>query len=347
LDDLIYEKKQEFVMHNSSNLSLTKEKKDLMNIYANILKFIKLQGLLIAFGLFLIFVAFNSKVFLSSENILTVLRQVSITGIMALGVTCVVICGRLDLSVGSLLSLLTIMVVDLTNTVGPGKAVVITIITGVLIGCINGGLVGFLGLNALIVTLAMLSIIQGLALVYSGGNNVNVLDWDTWFAFFGREYILGVPVPVWLFLGGACIFWFILERTTFGRKIFAIGDNEIASKFSGVNQRLIIFSAFVISGLTTAIAAIVMGSRVMGAQSTLGQGYELTVLAGVILGGTSLTGGKGGVFRTVAGITMLGFIQNALLLLGYPYYAQWLVTWVIIILVVWLDLAGKRGRVFA
>jgi ribose transport system permease protein len=334
-------------MHNSINLSLTREKKDLMNIYANILKFIKLQGLLIAFSIFLIFVAFNSKVFLSSENILTVLRQVSITGIMALGVTCVVICGRLDLSVGSLLSLLTIMVVDLTNKVGPGMALVITIITGVLIGCINGGLVGFLGLNALIVTLAMLSIIQGFALVYSGGNNVNVLDWDTWFAFFGREYILGVPVPVWLFLGGAGVFWFILERTTFGRKIFAIGDNEMASKFSGINQRLIIFSSFVISGLTTAIAAIVMGSRVMGAQSTLGQGYELTVLAGVILGGTSLTGGKGGIFRTVAGITMLGFIQNALLLLGYPYYAQWLVTWVIIILVVWLDLAGKRGRVFA
>jgi len=318
-----------------------------MNKYTKMLKVLQHQGLLIAFGIFLTFVALNSDVFMTTENILAVLRQVSITGTMALGVTFVVICGRLDLSVGSLLSLLTIIVVDLNNKVGPGLALGITIFTGLLIGCVNGGLVGFLGLNALIVTLAMLSIIQGLALVYSGGNNVNVLDADgTWFAFFGREYILGVPVPALIFLGGAVVFWFFLEHTTFGRRIFAIGDNEVASKFSGVNQRLIVFLAFVISGLTTAMAAIIMGSRVMGAQNTIGQGYELTVLSGIILGGTSLTGGKGGIFRTVVGITMLGFIQNALLLLGYPYYAQWLVTWVIIILVVWLDLAGKRGRLF-
>lgn len=319
-----------------------------MNKYSKAIKIIQNQGLLIAFGLFLVFVAMNSEVFLTAENILAVLRQVSIIGTMALGVTFVVICGRFDLCVGSLLSLLTIMVVDLVNKVGPGLALLITIGTGLFIGCINGGLVGFLGLNALIVTLAMLSVLQGVTLVYSGGNNVNILDSDgTWFAFFGRDYILSIPVPVWIFLGSAAVLWFIIERTTFGRKVFAIGDNETASKFSGVNEKLIVFITFLISGLTTAIAAIIMGSRVMGAQNTIGQGYELTVLAGVILGGTSLTGGEGGIFRTVVGVTMLGFIQNALLLLGYPYYAQWLVTWAVIILVVWMDLAAKRGRVFA
>jgi ribose transport system permease protein len=325
-----------------------RRKEDSMIHYSKLLNIFKQQGLLIAFGLLLILVAFRSDVFMTSENILAVLRQVSITGTMALGVTFVVICGRLDLSVGSLLSLLTIMVVDLNNKVGPGWALVLTIGAGLLIGCVNGGLVGFFGLNALIVTLAMLSVLQGLTLVYSGGNNVNILDADgTWFAFFGRDYMLNVPVPVWIFLGSAALFWFVLERTTFGRKIFAIGDNEIASKFCGVNERLIVFMTFIISGLTTAIAAIIMGSRVMGAQNTIGQGYELTVLAGIILGGTSLTGGQGGILRTVIGITMLGFIQNALLLLGYPYYAQWLVTWAVVISVVWLDLAAKRGRVFA
>lgn len=319
-----------------------------MKIYTKVFRIIQHQGLLIAFGLFLFLVQMNSEVFMTTENLLAVFRQVSITGTIALGVTFVVICGRFDLSVGSLLSLLTIMVVDLHNKVGPGMALVITIFAGILIGGVNGALVGYLGLNALIVTLAMLSVIQGLTLVYSGGMNVNILDADsTWFAFFGREYFLGVPVPVWMFLGSAVVFWFLIERTTFGRKIFAIGDNEVASKFCGVNERLIVFLAFVISGITTAMAAIIMGSRVMGAQNTIGQGYELTVLAGIILGGTSLTGGKGGIWRTVVGITMFGFIQNALLLLGYPYYTQWLVTWGIIILVVWIDLAGKRGRLFA
>ena len=99
--------------------------------------------------------------------------------------------------------------------------------------------------------------------------------------------------------------------------------------------------------VTTGVAAVIMGSRVMGAQNTIGQGYELTVLAGVILGGTSLLGGSGSIWRTVVGISMLGFIQNGLLLLGFPYYVQWLVTWAVIIIAVWIDLAAKRGRILA
>jgi len=109
----------------------------------------------------------------------------------------------------------------------------------------------------------------------------------------------------------------------------------------------VVLAAYVLSGLATAVAAIIMGSRVMGAQNTIGQGYELTVLAGIILGGTSLLGGSGSIWRTVIGIAMLGFIQNGLLLLGFPYYVQWLVTWAVIIAAVWIDLAAKRGRVLA
>lgn len=306
------------------------------------------HGLLLAFGVFLVGVAVNAEAFLTPGNILDVLRQVSITGAMAVGVTFVVLTGRLDLSVGSALTLLTVIVVDQHNVSGPFPAIVMTLGAGVLIGAFNGLLVGFVGLNALIVTLAMLSFLQGLVLFYSGGSNVNIPNaQDTWFAVFGRGSFLGIPVPVIIFLVAALVAGLVLQRTTFGRRVYAVGGNETASVFSGIDARWTVFWTYVISGLTTALAAVIMGSRVMGAQNTIGQGYELTVLAGVILGGTSLMGGSGSIFRTVIGISMLGFIQNGLLLLGFAYYVQWLVTWAVIILAVWIDLGAKRGRIFA
>src|SRR6056297_1725364 len=306
------------------------------------------HGLILAFGLFLAGVAVTADGFLTPGNILDVLRQVSITGMIALGVTFVVITGRLDLSVGSLLTLLTVIVVDQHNIAGPFPAIVMTLLAGLAVGAFNGVLVGFVGLNALIVTLAMLSFLQGLVLLYSGGSNVNVANaQETWFAVFGRGDFLGLPVPVILFLVGAVIAGVVLQFTTFGRRVYGVGGNETASVFSGIDARWTVFWTYVVSGFTTGVAAVIMGSRVMGAQNTIGQGYELTVLAGVILGGTSLMGGSGSVWRTVLGISMLGFIQNGLLLMGFAYYVQWLVTWVIIIVAVWIDLAAKRGRVIA
>ncbi|WP_377513048.1 ABC transporter permease [Octadecabacter sp. R77987] len=306
------------------------------------------HGLVLAFLVFLGAVALNAEAFLTLGNILDVLRQVSITGMMALGVTFVVLTGRLDLSVGSLLTLLTVIVVDQHNTAGPFAAIMMTLLAGLAIGAFNGLLVGFVGLNALIVTLAMLSFLQGLVLFYSGGSNVNVQNaQETWFGVFGRGDLMGLPVPVILFLLGAIVAGLVLQFTTFGRRIYGVGGNETASIFSGVDARWTVFWAYVVSGLTTGVAAVIMGSRVMGAQNTIGQGYELTVLAGVILGGTSLLGGSGSIWRTVIGISMLGFIQNGLLLLGFAYYVQWLVTWAVIIVAVWIDLAAKRGRIIA
>lgn len=306
------------------------------------------HGLVLAFLVFLVGVALNTDAFLTPGNILDVLRQVSITGMMALGVTFVVLTGRLDLSVGSMLTLLTVIVVDQHNISGPFPAIVMTLIAGLVIGAFNGLLIGFVRLNALIVTLAMLSFLQGLVLFYSGGSNVNVQNaQSTWFAVFGRGNFLGIPVPVILFLLGAVVAGLVLQFTTFGRRVYGVGGNETASIFSGIDARWTVFWTYVISGFTTAIAAVIMGSRVMGAQNTIGQGYELTVLAGVILGGTSMLGGSGSIWRTVIGISMLGFIQNGLLLLGFPYYVQWLVTWAVIIIAVWIDLGAKRGRIFA
>ncbi len=258
------------------------------------------------------------------------------------------ISGRFDLSVGSLLTLLTVIVVDQHNSLGPASALLLVIAAGVAVGAFNGVLVAVLGLNALIVTLAMLSLLQGLTLLYSGGANVNISNpQETWFALFGRGTVAGIPVPVLLFFIASSLASFLLRRTIFGRTVYSVGGNEVASRFSGINPVKTVFLAYVLSGFATACAAIVMGSRVMGAQNTIGQGYELTVLAGIILGGTSLLGGSGSIWRTVIGISMLGFIQNGLLLLGFPYYVQWLVTWFVIIAAVWIDLGAKRGRILA
>jgi len=314
---------------------------------ARVKEFLGQQGILVAFAVFLAVFAVVSDRFMTADNLMTVIRQVSIIGTIALGVTIVVIGGNLDLSVGSMLSFATVLVVDLHDKIGPGGAILTMFAFTLLLGAANGVLVGYLRLNSLIVTLGMLSAIQGLTLIYSNGQNVDIVNQEgTWFAFFGRGYLFGIAVPVLIFIGLAIILELVMRRTRYGRSIFAIGGNPRAALYSGLRRSRLVFSTYVLSAFTTGCAALILGSRVMGSQNNVGQGYELLVLSGVILGGTSLLGGSGSIVKTVIGVLILGFIQNGLLLMGYPYYAQWLVTWVVIILAVWLDVASKRGRLF-
>lgn len=285
---------------------------------------------------------------LSFDNITQVLRQFSIQAIMALGVTFVMVAGRLDLSVGSLLSLCSVSAIGLHEAFGPLPAIMGTLLIGIAVGCFNGFLVAVLRLNSLIATLGVLAALQGVSLLVTGGKNLTVASPDaTWFSAIGRGHLFGIPLPIVILIVLAAMLAFVLTRTTFGRMVFAVGGNETASIYSSLPTGRIIFSTYVLSGLTTAIAAIVLASRVMSARNDSGAGYELLVVAGIILGGTSLVGGSGGIGRSVLGIIILGFIQNATLLLGYPYYFQWLVTWLVIIAAVWFDLAAKRGKLFA
>jgi ribose transport system permease protein len=297
------------------------------------------------FGLALIGILFLAPTMLSPDNIKLVLRQGSIPALMAIGVTFVVISGRLDLSVGSLLSLCAILIVDLHDKVGPIIAIGAGLGTGLLVGCVNGFLVAVLRLNPLIATLGMLSLLQGISLIYSDGRNALIMDPEnTWFSFIGRSYTAGIPVPIIILIFATIIFSILLRYTTFGRKVYAIGGNEAASRYSGINAKRIVFSCYVISGLMTAVAAVVFSSRVMGAQNNSGSGLELYVLSGVILGGASLFGGSGTVLLSVVGVMILEFIQNGLLIVGLPYYTQWILTWIVIIAIVWSDLASKSYR---
>jgi ribose/xylose/arabinose/galactoside ABC-type transport system permease subunit len=306
------------------------------------------QGILIAFVAFLIAFTIANPRFLTPDNILSVMRSSAILGVMALGVTFVVISGNLDLSVGSMMSFSTIVVLDLHDKIGPALAVPLMFAMTLALGALIGFLVGYLKLNSLIVTLGMLSTIHGLTLTYSGGKNIDIADKEgTWFVVFGQGTALGIPVPILIFLALAALLGLILAKTAFGRKVYAVGGNGTAATFSGIRRARTVFMCYIMSSACVATAGLIQASRSRGSQNTVGQGLELQVLAAVILGGASLMGGSGTVFKTVIGVLILGFIQNGLLLMGLQFYVQFVVTWVIIILAVWLDIAAKRGKLWS
>ena len=310
--------------------------------------FLARQGILIAFILFMIgFTVANAR-FLDPDNIMGVVRSSAILGVMALGVTFVVISGNLDLSVGSMMSFSTIVVLDLHDTIGPALAIPVMFAMTLCLGALIGFLVGYLRLNSLIVTLGMLSAIHGLTLTYSGGKNMDIADKaGTWFSVFGQGSVAGVPVPIILFLLLAAVLGTVLARTPFGRKVYAVGGNGVAATFSGIRRPRVVFTCYLLSSFCVATAGLMQASRSLGSQNTVGQGLELEVLAAVILGGASLLGGSGTIVKTVIGVLILGFIQNGLLLMGLQFYAQYVVTWIIIILAVWLDIAAKRGKLWS
>ena len=311
-------------------------------------KFLARNGILVAFVVFMVgFTIANSR-FLDPDNVMGVIRSSAILGVMALGVTFVVISGNLDLSVGSMMSFSTIVVLDLHDKIGPTLAIPAMFAMTLLLGAFIGFLVGYLKLNSLIVTLGMLSAIHGLTLTYSGGKNMDIADKEgTWFAVFGQGDALGIPVPILIFVGLAAVLGIVLSKTPFGRKVYAVGGNGTAATFSGIRRARVVFSCYLMSAFCVATAGLIQASRSLGSQNTVGQGLELEVLAAIILGGASLLGGSGTIFKTVIGVLILGFIQNGLLLMGLQFYAQYVVTWVIIILAVWLDIAAKRGRLLS
>ena len=308
------------------------------------------QGILVAFVVFMVgFTLWNPR-FIELDNVFGVIRFSAILGVMALGVTFVVIGGNLDLSVGSMLSFSAIVVLDLheSESFGPALAIPAMYAMTLALGAINGFLIGYLRLNSLIVTLGMLSAIHGLTLTYSGGQNMDIANQsETWFGVIGRGTALGIPIPVLIFAGLAALLGIILAKTPFGRKVYAVGGNGTAATFSGIPRARIVFMTYIISAFCVATAGLIQASRTMGAQNTVGQGMELEVLAAVILGGASLLGGSGTIFKTVIGVLILGFIQNGLLLAGLEFYVQFVVTWIIIILAVWLDIATKRKKLWS
>ena len=285
--------------------------------------------------------AFASDNFFTVSNILNVLRQVSVVGILAVGMTFVILTGGIDLSVEAVMALVGTISAGLMVNVGlPWPlALFAGIGLGVLFGLFNGALVAWGKMPEIIVTLATMGIARGIGLIYSGGYPISGLP--SWISWFGVSRIGNIPVPVILMLIVYAAAWLLLQRTAFGRHVYAIGGNETAARLSGVKTARVKFAVYAISGLTAGLAALILTGRLMSGQPNAGVGFELDAIAAVVLGGASIAGGRGLVIGTLIGAVLLGILNNGLNLMGINPYLQDIIKGLIILLAIYI---GREWR---
>ncbi len=294
-------------------------------------------GLLIAFAVLCVVLSMRSPAFLTVQNGINVLRQISINAILAIGVTYVILTGGIDLSLGSVLALTGVLAATFAH---PGTyplvvPLAIGILGGVLIGILNGIVITRFRVAPFIVTLGMMTIARGGALIASKGRPVSNLS-DA-FNFIGNGNLLGVPIPVLLLAGVFGISYFVLRRTTFGRYVYAVGGNEEAARASGIGTQRVKIAAYAICSGLAGLAGIIQASRITTGQPNAGISYELDAIAAVVIGGTSLSGGVGTITGTLLGALLIGTLNNGLDLLNVSSYYQQVVKGLIIIGAVILD----------
>ncbi|MFP3557569.1 ABC transporter permease [Paraburkholderia sp. SIMBA_049] len=290
-----------------------------------------------------IVLSFANQYFLTLGNIADILRQTSINGILAVGMTYVVLTAGIDLSVGSTLALAGIISASLVTGAHPHGAafgLVAGLAVGAAIGAINGLLVARLSIPPFVATLGMLSAARGLTYIYNDG--MPVTDLPDGYLTIGTGAIAGIPVPIIFFALVVVLFWFVLRYTTYGRYVYAVGGNVKSAKTSGISTGKIIFSVYVIGGLLAGLAGIILAARTTSALPQAGMSYELDAIAAVVIGGTSLSGGTGSLGGTVVGALLIGVINNGLNLLGVSSYYQQVVKGVIIVGAVLLDASRKK-----
>jgi ribose/xylose/arabinose/galactoside ABC-type transport system permease subunit len=303
-------------------------------------------GILIAFLVVLaILMALSPKAFAKPANLINILKQASINGILATGMMFVIISGGIDLSVGSIVALSGVIAASFAH---PGEyplifPITLSILAGLTAGFFNGIAVAFGNIPPFIVTLGSMTIIRGLALIYSKGQPIFGVTKE--FENIAGGFVMEkIPHLVIYFLGITIISAFILTKTVFGRRVYAVGGNEVAAKVSGVGVPRIKISVYSISGFLAGIAGLLLASRIVSGNPTAGNSYELDAIAAVIIGGVSMTGGSGKWFGTVIGALFIAVISNGLDILNVSSYFQLLIKGAIIIFAVLLDIKGKsRG----
>ncbi|MDR5762845.1 ABC transporter permease [Caballeronia sp. LZ035] len=291
--------------------------------------------------------SFVSSDFLSVPNLANISRQVAGVGIMSVGMLLVVLTGGIDLSVGSVAALGSVLCALLIPEHGLWFALLATLLTGALCGFVSGALVAWFRLTPFVVTLAMMTVARGIALIVSNGSPILVDDPGQALLDFGRHSYLGIPGPtlvmLLVFIGGGIA----LNRLRAGRVVRAIGSNEEAVRLSGVPVARHVLGTYVASGVLAAMAGIISTSRAGVGAPTVGVGDELTVIAAVVIGGASLAGGKGGALNTLMGVLILGVIGNIMNLASVPGYHQQVVMGVIIVAAVLSQRGGGFWRRFS
>ena len=289
-----------------------------------------------------VFTIANSR-FLSLANFMNIFQQVAVVAIAAFGMTWVILLGEIDLSVGSIIAVAG-MVGAQSLALGTGfpAALLITIIAGAILGAVNGLLTARLLLPSFIVTLATMSIYRGLVSLPTGGAPLMISD-PNWQAI-GASHFLGVPLIIWILLALFLANHIALSMTVFGRETYLTGGNREAALYSGIRVNRIKIIIFTLSGVMSAIAGILLSSRLYSAQTNAGLSYELDAIAAAVLGGTSLSGGVGTMPGTLIGALIIGVLNNGMNMLSVPYFYQLIVKGVVIIIAVWLDVRAKRRK---
>ncbi len=328
----------------------------------NLLHFLSRFGALIfLIVLVIVFSLLNPDSFPTPINLFNIVRQASITGLIAIGMTFVILTGGIDLSVGSLLALAGIVAAwaykgggllvgaGKTSGIGVGGAILIACGVGLFFGLLQGLAITKLKVPPFIVTLGGLSIFRGMTLIVGGGGPISAFD--PTFNWWGQGKIpiipdppIAIPIPVILFLLTAIAAYITLRYTQYGRYIYAVGGNPEAARLSGLNTTLLITSVYMIVGFTSGLGGFVQAARVNSAEAVAGTGYELTVIAAVVIGGTSLFGGEGGVFGTVIGALLISVLTAGLTQMNVNTYIQSIIIGLIIILAVFFDRIVKARR---
>ena len=292
---------------------------------------------------FLIF-SLASKSFLTLGNILSVGRQMSFTGIAAIGMTLVMLTGGIDISVGSMLAMAGVLCAKLSADVGLPLwiAVVITLLIGALFGLINGAAVTRLHIPALIATLATQTILKGIAYLLT--NAVPVKNLSATYKFLGQGYIFGViPVPLIITVALYVLAWWYLDKTYLGRRVYLSGGNEEAARLSGINTKWTITGAYVFSGVFAAIAGVLMAARLGSGQPSVGSGFEMDVITATVLGGISVNGGKGKVVNVFVGACIMGVLANGMTMLNINQYLQWIINGLVLLFAVTMSNLRKSS----
>jgi ribose transport system permease protein len=271
--------------------------------------FIQRQGALVTLVLVCIFAAYRYDRFLTEFNISNVLRQNSMLGLVALGMTFVILTGGIDLSVGSLVAVSGVIAALLANR-GTVFAVAAAIAFTAALGLVNGLVIAKARIQPFIATLAMMIAARGLALVYTGEQSVKAETATASFSWLGRGAIGFIPVAVLILIIAYIIASQVLSRTPFGRHVYAVGDNEEAARLMGLNVKRVTIGVYTLSGALSGLAGVILASRLGTGQPVAGTGWELDAIAAVVVGGTLLTGGQGGVGSTLVGVLLLGVIFN-------------------------------------
>lgn len=299
----------------------------------------ELAGLLLVLVGLLVLFSLASPFFLSANNILNILTAIAVTGILAVPGTMLLIAGQVDLSVGAGTALCGVVVALMAPDVGIGVALLLALLVGIAIGLVNGALVTLIGVNSLIVTLGGLAAFRGATYLLADGQTVLLLD----FGFLGTARpFLGIPMPVIIFALVSAIVLLVLRFTVFGRNVYAIGSNPIAARLVGIPSRLVVFVTFAASGLAMAVAGLILTSQLSAATPNAALGLELTVVTAIVLGGASLSGGRGSVIGTIVGLMIIGVLNNGLTLLNVSSYWQQVASGVLLVTAVSFDRVRER-----